>query len=77
MGLQKGELSHTQKQVISILPKGNKPREFLKNWRLISLLNVSYKILSNLIAQRLKTVLETIIHENQRFFKRQIHWRKH
>ncbi|PJE77965.1 hypothetical protein CI610_03104 [invertebrate metagenome] len=72
MGIQKGELSLTQKQgVVSLLPKGNKPRELLKNWRPISLLNVSYKILSNAVAYRLKDVLNSIMHENQRvFFKR-------
>ena len=32
--------------IISCLPKGNKPREFLKNWRPISLLSVLYKIAS-------------------------------
>ena len=65
----KGELSQSQKLgVISILPKGNKPREFLKNWRPISLLNVTYKILSGIIAKRLKSVLTYMIHENQKGF---------
>ncbi len=54
--------------MITILPKGDKPREFLKNWRPISLLNVTYKILSACIANRLKTVLDKLIHENQKGF---------
>ena len=59
----------TQKQgVISILPKSNKPRELLKNWRPISLLNVSYKIASSCIANRIKKVLGYLIHDNQKGF---------
>ena len=43
-----GELSITQKRgIISLIPKGDKPREYLKNWRPISLLNTSYKIISS------------------------------
>ena len=68
-GFQKGELSLTQKQgVINIIPKKDKPREFLKNWRPISLLNVSYKIASSCIANRIKTVFYFLIHENQKGF---------
>ncbi len=68
-GICKGELSITQKQgVISIIPKGDKPREFLKNWRPISLLNVAYKLLSGCIAQRLKKVMQVLINENQKGF---------
>ena len=62
-------LSTSQKLgIISILPKADKSREFLKNWRPISLLNVSYKLLSSCIANRIKQVLQHIIHENQRGF---------
>jgi len=66
-----GELSITQKQgVITCLPKGNKPRELLKNWRPISLLNVDYKILSGVMARRMKEVLGAIVDETQKGFLR-------
>lgn len=62
-------LSNVQSQgIISILPKGNKPREFLKNWRPILLLNVTFKLLSTVLANRLKPLLNTLIHENQKGF---------
>ena len=67
--IRKGELSTSQKLgIVSILPNGNKPREFLKNWRPISLLNTTYKVFSGIIANRLKAVLNTLIHENQKGF---------
>ena len=51
------ELSSTQKEgVIICLPKGQKDKHYLNNWRPISLLNVSYKIASAVIANRLKTI---------------------
>ena len=40
--------------IITCLPKGQKPRQHLQNWRPITLLNVDYKILSTVIANRLK-----------------------
>ena len=40
--------------LITCLPKPNKPRELLKNWRPITLLNVIYQIASSAIANRLK-----------------------
>ena len=64
-----GELSQSQKLgIITLIPKGNKPRHLLKNWRPISLLNVIYKIASGCIANRLKQVLPRLIHENQKGF---------
>lgn len=68
-GFRKGELSSTQKEgVIVCIPKGDKPREFIKNWRPISLLNVVYKIGSAAIANRLKPVLPTLINNDQTGF---------
>ena len=68
-GLNQGQLSITQYQgVITCIPKGDKPKQFLKNWRPISLLNVPYKILSSCIALRIQKVLPNIIHNSQKGF---------
>ena len=68
-GYQSGSLSVTQKQgIITCLPKPNKQRENLKNWRLISLLNVTYKMASTVISNRLKGVLDTLIYLDQKGF---------
>ena len=59
----------TQKQgVITCLPKPSKNKHFLKNWRPISLLNVVYKIMSSVIANRLKSVLDKVISNDQKGF---------
>ena len=64
-----GEMSTTLRQcIITCLLKGNKPREFLKNWRPISLLSVIYKIGSTAIANRIKKILDKIISKNQAGF---------
>ena len=49
------------------MPKGDKPRDYVKkkNWCLISLLNVTYKIRSASITNRVKTVLPNLINEDQ------------
>ena len=66
---RKESLSSPQKEgLITLLPKGDKPRQFLKNWRPITLLNVSYKIASGCIANRIKRVLPNIIHSDQTGF---------
>ena len=68
-GYFSGIMSVTQRQgIITCLPKGNKPRQFLKNWRPITLLSVPYKIASGCIANRIKTVLDTLINEDQKGF---------
>lgn len=54
--------------MINCIPKGDKPKQYLKNWRPISLLNTSYKIASGCIAERMKTVLDKLIHPDQTGF---------
>ena len=62
-------MSITQRQgIITCIPKENKSRSFLKNWRPITLLNIVYKIASGSIANRLKTVLHKIISKEQTGF---------
>ena len=61
-----GELSIDQKRgVIKLIPKKDKIITFLKNWRPISLLNIDYKLLTHVLAQRLQKVLPYIIHPDQ------------
>ena len=53
-GYRIGKLSTTQRQgIITCLPKGDKPREFLKNWQPITLLDDTYKIAFGCIAEKL------------------------
>ena len=63
----KKEMSHSlQKQaVITLIEKKGKDRNYLENWRPISLINVDAKIASKVIATRVIKVLPEIIHCNQ------------
>ena len=64
-----GKMSITQRQgIIILIPKKDKDRELLKNWRPLSLLNTDYKILAKCIANRIKKVLPEIIHCDQTGF---------
>ena len=55
-GFNKGLLSVTQREgVITCIPIDSKPRNQIKNYRPISLLNCIYKISSGVIALRIKT----------------------
>ena len=52
---EKGEMSSSQKQaVITLVEKKGKDRTLLENWRPISLVNVDAKIMSKVIASRIK-----------------------
>ena len=50
------------------LAKGDKPRQFLKNWRPITLLNTSCKIASGVIANRFKQIFGNFIDPGQTGF---------
>ena len=64
-----GEMSATQREgLITCIPKPDKEKEYIKNWRPISLLNVLYKIGTSCIANRIKTVLPELISEDQTGF---------
>ena len=63
---EKGEMSSSQKQaIITLTEKKEIDRSFLENWRPISLVNVDTKIMTNVIASRIKNILPDIIHPNQ------------
>ena len=66
---KKGELSVDQKRgIITLIPKKDKIRILLKNWRPITLLNTDYKILTKCLAFRLNKVLPSIIDLDQTGF---------
>ena len=68
-GFNNHELSSTQRQgIITCLPKGEKSKLYLKNWRPITLLNVVYKLTSSCIAERIKKVLDFLISNDQTVF---------
>ena len=54
--------------IVSIIPKGDKDKRFLTNWRPLTLLNTLYKLISGCIAERIKPVLNDIIHPDQKGF---------
>jgi len=59
-------MSNSQKQaVITLIEKQGEDRTLIENWRPISLVNVDAKIISKVIALRIKNVLPYIIHSNQ------------
>ena len=54
--------------VITCLPKTGKSRNLIKNWRPISLLNTSYKLISTCITNRLRPLLKNIVSSEQKGF---------
>ena len=63
---EKGEMSISQKRgIVTLIPKKDKNRTLLDNWRPISLLNTDYKVATKSIAARIAKVLPGLIHEDQ------------
>ena len=63
---EKGCLATSQKQgVITLIEKEGKDPLFIKNYRPITLLNTDYKMLSKIMAKRIKGVLYEIVHLDQ------------
>ena len=62
MSFSKRHLSFSQRRgLITLLPKKNKPPQYLKNWRPFTLLNCDYKIATKSIVTRVKKVLLHLI----------------
>ena len=63
---EKVEITISQKRdFITLIPKKDKNRTLLDNWRPISLLNTDYKVATKSIATRIAKVLPSLIHEDQ------------
>ena len=61
-----GEMSGDQKMgIITLSPKKDKVRHYLKNWRPITLLTVDYKLIAKTMALRLEKIMPKYINETQ------------
>lgn len=61
-----GSLSVDQRSgILTLIPKKDKDRTFLANWRPLSILNFDYKLLAKIIAHRMKTYLPKLIDPDQ------------
>ena len=65
-GKNRGFLSTSQRQaVIKLLEKKSRDKRLISNWRPISLINFDTKLLSKVLAERLKKVLPSLIKHDQ------------
>ena len=60
---ENGYLTESQRQaIITLLSKTETDREYLKNWRPVSLLNCDFKLLTKCLTERLKMVIKKIVY---------------
>ena len=63
---EKGELPISLRLgIVALIPKGNKDQCYFSNWRPLTLLETLHKLISSILANRLKPVLEKIIGNEQ------------
>ena len=68
-GLQDKYLHNSARRaIINLIPKSNKDTRKLKFLRPISLLNVDLKLLEKALENRILTVIDNLIHQNQKGF---------
>ena len=60
-----GILTDSQREGLLRLLYKKDDRRLVKNWRPISLLNTDYKLASKVITERLKRVMQSIVHKDQ------------
>ena len=51
--------------IIALIPKSDKDQRFITNWRPLTLLETFYKLISAMLANRMKPVLDKIIGQQQ------------
>ena len=67
--IETGTLPLTLREgILTLVPKPNRPRGEIKSYRPITLLNVAYKIIATAIANRIRSVLPSIIDRDQTGF---------
>ena len=61
-------IEQLEQGVLNLIPKQDKDTRILKNLRPITLLNVDYKVIEKVIANRFKSILDHLIHIDQKGF---------
>ena len=57
--------SSTCKGILCLIPKKDKPPEYIRNWRPLTLLNTDHKIFTKVLAHRIKPTLKYLISYEQ------------
>ena len=62
--------SEAKRGILNLIPKNGKDSRFISNMHPITLLNTEYKIIENCIARRMDSVMDSLIHMDQKGFMR-------